>query len=154
LTWASHVAATGEKLRTIAIDYSWSFDSNVLGVGRGDHYDVAVTGRDIVTRSVVLDLWATKQTSFGGELQRDVALEFNGAGNEIAGRNQNSPAVFVRAGVDRFLDGDRVNGRSITNSPEVNNIVNARAEVTLFRRRLSSYGAACNSTDRSSNRRY
>lgn len=92
MTWASHVAATGEKLRTIAIDYSWSFDTNVLRVGRGDHYDVAVTGRDIVTRSVVLDLWATKQTSFGGELQRDVALEFNGAGNEIAGRNQNSPA--------------------------------------------------------------
>src|SRR5678815_6021800 len=76
----------------------------------------------IVTRSVVLDLWATKQTSFGGELQRDVALEFNGAGNEIAGRNQNSPAASVRAGVDRFLDGDRVNGRSITDSPKVNNI--------------------------------
>ena len=150
MAWASHVAATGEKLRTIAIDYSWSFDTNVLGVRRGDHYDVAVTGRDIVTCSVVLDLWATQQTSFGGKPQSDVALEFNGAGNEIAGRDQNSPAVFVRAGVDRFLDGDRVNGRSITDSPKVNNIVNARAEVLLFRRRLSGYGAACNSTDRSS----
>ena len=150
LTGTSHVAVTGEKLCTIAIDRSWSFDANVLGVGRGDHYDVAVTRRNIVADFVVLDLWATKQTSFGGQLQRDIALEFNGAGYEIAGWDQNSSAVFVRAGVDRFLDGAGVNGRSITDSAEVNNVINVRAKILLFRSKLSGYGAACNAKDRSS----
>lgn len=133
----------------VTVNRSWSLDANVLGVGCRDHYDISVTRRDIIAGSVVLDLWTTEQAPFDGELERDVALEFDCAGDKIAGRDQHSSAIFGGAGVDRFLNGDRVDGRSITDSAKISDVVITRAKIFLFRTTLSGSRTRCDCTDRS-----
>ena len=108
---AASPAARAAELRALAVDRAGAFDGDVLGVDGEDEPDVAVAERGVAVQRdgvagvVLLAVGAAEQLASGGDVQGDVALQFDGADDEHAGGDEHRAALVAIAGVDRGLDG-------------------------------------------------
>src|SRR5581483_4872451 len=94
----------------------------------GDHHDVPVAGRDAVARLVVFDAAAAEEPPQRGQMQRDVAPEFNGADEEVARGDEYDTALVAVAGVNRRLDCGGVERGAVALRAKIAHVVRAGAE--------------------------
>jgi hypothetical protein len=131
------VTSAGEELRTVSIDGAWAFDGNVLCIRSGDHHDVAVAGRNVITRFVVFDVRAPEESPLCSKVQGHIAFQLKSTDQEVTRGDQHGAAFVSRAGVDSGLHSDGVERRAITLRAEIPNVVNPRANILFVNRERS-----------------
>src|ERR1700733_2764894 len=70
-----------------------------------------------------------KQFALRRNVQRYIAFDLYGADDKAPRRNKDSPALVLRAGVNRSLHGSGVERGSVALGAEIADIINARTEV-------------------------
>src|ERR1043166_3712376 len=82
------VTVTSKKLRPVAIDGSGTLNGHIFRIGGGEEHDIPVAGRSTVAGAVILRMSTAQKPTLSSEMERNVALEFERADQEISGGHE------------------------------------------------------------------
>src|SRR4030095_8002766 len=125
------VTLAGVEFRAVSIDRAGAFDRDVFCICGGKQHDVAVAARNAIARRVVLDVGAAKESSLRSDMKGDMAFQLHRPDNEVSNWDNDCPAAFIDAGIDRCLHCGGIESRAIALRAEIADVIDARTWALL-----------------------